>query len=185
VCRLGHREAIERLRQINGLSNKHHFALLCADLSMLGTYAKVSTVQYRILKAVLPGAYTFILPATKEVPKQVYHPSKQSVGLRVPNHAVVQALLAHTSGPLLAFSAHVPGEPTLCHTAWEVQEALGHVLDGIVDHGEYCGAEPSTVVDWTCDPPVVLRVGAGPLVGPLLPLTPVEVQESNHLGGLA
>lgn len=179
VCHLDDRDAVERLRRLKGLSDKHHLALLCKDLSDLGSYAKVSNAQYRVLKAVFPGAYTFILEATKEVPKRVSHPSKKTIGLRVPNHAVVQALLAHSDGPLIATTAQLAGMEEPCRGGWEVQEAMGHDLDVIVDDGVYCGVEPTTVIDWVADEPVVLRVGAGPLTGTLAPFALNEKGDSE------
>ncbi|MCQ8897205.1 L-threonylcarbamoyladenylate synthase [Limnobacter humi] len=178
VCQLDDKNAVERLRRLKGISEKQHLALLCKDLSDLGSYAKVNNVQYRLLKSIYPGPYTFILEATREVPKRVSHPSKKSIGLRVPNHAVVQALLEHTNGPLIATTAQLPGMDEPCRSGWEVEEAMGHDLDLIVDDGEYCGALPTTVIDWTSDEPVVVRLGAGPLTGPL---EPIEIDEQEAL----
>lgn len=178
VCQLDNRDAVERLRKLKGISEKQHLALLCKDLSDLGSYAKVNNVQYRLLRSVFPGPYTFILEATKEVPKRVSHPSKKSIGLRVPDHAVVQALLAHTSGPLIASTAQLPGMDQPCRSGWEVEEAMGHDLDLIVDDGEYCGALPTTVIDWTGEEPTVVRLGAGELTGPL---EPIEINEKEAL----
>lgn len=178
VCQLDNRDAVERLRKLKGISEKQHLALLCKDLSDLGSYAKVNNVQYRLLRSVFPGPYTFILEATKEVPKRVSHPSKKSIGLRVPDHAVVQALLAHTNGPLIASTAQLPGMDQPCRSGWEVEEAMGHDLDLIVDDGEYCGALPTTVIDWTGEEPTVVRLGAGELTGPL---EPIEINENEAL----
>jgi tRNA threonylcarbamoyl adenosine modification protein (Sua5/YciO/YrdC/YwlC family) len=177
VCHLDDREAVDRLRRLKGISDKQHLALLCKDLSDLGSYAKVNNVQYRVLKSVLPGAYTFILEATKEVPKRVSHPSKKTIGLRVPAHAVVQSLLAHMQGPLIATTAQFAGMDQPCCSGWEVEEAIGRDLDVIVDDGEYCGALPSTVIDWSADEPVVIRVGAGPLTGALEPFAVGELED--------
>lgn len=177
VCHLDDKQAVEKLRRLKGISEKQHLALLCKDLSDLGSYAKVNNVQYRLLKSVFPGPYTFILEATKEVPKRVSHPSKKSIGLRVPDHPVVQALLEHTQGGLIATTAQLPGMDEPCRSGWEVQEAMGHGLDLIVDDGEYCGALPTTVIDWTTEQPVVVRVGAGALTGPLEPLD-IDEQEA-------
>ncbi|MFN4328444.1 MAG: L-threonylcarbamoyladenylate synthase [Limnobacter sp.] len=177
VCHLDDKQAVEKLRRLKGISEKQHLALLCKDLSDLGSYAKVNNVQYRLLKSVFPGPYTFILEATKEVPKRVSHPSKKSIGLRVPDHPVVQALLEHTQGALIATTAQLPGMDEPCRSGWEVQEAMGHGLDLIVDDGEYCGALPTTVIDWTTEQPVVVRVGAGALTGPLEPLD-IDEQEA-------
>lgn len=176
VCHLDDRHAVDRLRKLKGISDKQHLALLCKDLSDLGSYAKVNNVQYRLLKSVLPGPYTFILDASRDVPKRVSHPSKKTIGLRVPMHSVVQALLEHTHGPLIASTAQLQGMEQPCRSGWEVQEAMGHDLDLIVDDGVYCGALPSTVIDWTSEAPVVVRLGAGALVGALAPL---EVNEQG------
>lgn len=176
VCHLDDKNAVERMRKLKGISEKQHLALLCKDLSELGSYAKVNNSQYRLLKSVLPGPYTFILEATKEVPKRVSHPSKKSIGLRVPAHPVVQAILEHTHGALIATSLQLPGMDEPCRSGWEAQEALGSELDLVVDDGEYCGASPTTVIDWTDDEPVVIRVGAGPLSGALEPVD-IKVQE--------
>lgn len=178
VCHLDDKSAVERLRRIKGISEKQHLALLCKDLSDLGSYAKVNNIQYRLLKSVLPGPYTFILEATKEVPKRVSHPSKKSIGLRVPAHPVVQAILEHTNGALIATTLQLPGMDEPCRSGWEVKEAMENDLDLIVCDGEYCGAFPTTVIDWTDEEPVVVRLGAGPLNGPL---EPVSVQEQDAL----
>lgn len=178
VCQLDNRDAVDRLRRLKGISEKQHLALLCKDLSDLGSYAKVSNAQYRLLKSVFPGPYTFILEATREVPKRVSHPSKKSIGLRVPAHPVVQALLEQMSGPLIATTAQLEGMDQPCRSGWEVEEAMGNDLDLIVDDGEYCGALPTTVIDWTGDEPTVVRLGAGLLTGPL---EPIEINEQEAL----
>jgi tRNA threonylcarbamoyl adenosine modification protein (Sua5/YciO/YrdC/YwlC family) len=178
VCHLDDKNAVERLRRLKGISEKQHLALLCKDLSELGSYAKVNNVQYRLLKSVFPGPYTFILEATKEVPKRVSHPSKKSIGLRVPAHAVVQGLLEHIEGALIATTLQLPGMEEPARSGWEAQEAVGNDVDLIVDDGEYCGAFPTTVIDWTGEEPLVVRVGAGPLTGPL---EPVNIEEQEEL----
>ncbi|HEX4879020.1 MAG TPA: L-threonylcarbamoyladenylate synthase [Limnobacter sp.] len=178
VCHLDDKNAVERLRRLKGISEKHHLALLCKDLSELGSYAKVNNVQYRLLKSVFPGPYTFILEATKEVPKRVSHPSKKSIGLRVPSHPVVQAILAHTPSALIASTLQLPGMVEPARSGWEAQEAVGNEVDLIVDDGQYCGAFPTTVIDWSAESPVVVRVGAGPLTGAL---EPVDIDEQESL----
>lgn len=177
VCQLDNKNAVERLRRLKGISEKQHLALLCRDLSELGSYAKVNNVQYRLLKSVFPGPYTFILEATKEVPKRVSHPSKKSVGLRVPDHPVVQAILEQVEGALIASTLQLPGMEEPARSGWEAQEAVGNEVDLIVDDGEYCGAFPTTVIDWTQDDPVVIRIGAGPLTGALEPVNVDEQEE--------
>ncbi|WP_370261857.1 L-threonylcarbamoyladenylate synthase [Limnobacter sp.] len=178
VCHLDDKAAVERLRRLKGISEKQHLALLCKDLSDLGSYAKVSNVQYRLLKSVFPGPYTFILEATKEVPKRVSHPSKKSIGLRVPAHPVVQEILSHTEGALIASTLQLAGMAEPARSGWEAQEAVGNEVDLIVDDGLYCGAFPTTVIDWTAENPLVVRVGAGPLSGAL---EPVDIDEQESL----
>lgn len=178
VCHLDDKNAIERLRRLKGISDKQHLALLCRDLSDLGSYAKVNNVQYRLLKAVFPGPYTFILEATKEVPKRVSHPSKKSIGLRVPDHKVVQAILEHTQGALIATTLQLPGMGEPFQDGESVRDALEHELDLIVSDGNYCSLQPTTVIDWTGNDPLVVRIGAGPLTGAL---EPVDVQEDDEL----
>lgn len=178
VCHLDDKSAVERLRRLKGISEKQHLALLCRDLSELGSYAKVNNIQYRLLKSVFPGPYTFILEATKEVPKRVSHPSKKSIGLRVPEHPVVQGILEHLEGALIATTAQLPGMDEPFHQGEEVRLALEHELDLIVCDGEYTGVRPTTVIDWTGADPVVIRVGAGPLEGAL---QPVEIDEEGEL----
>lgn len=178
VCHLDDKNAVERLRKLKGISDKQHLALLCKDLSDLGSYAKVSNVQYRLLKAVFPGPYTFIFEATKAVPKRVSHPSKKSIGLRVPIHPVVQSILAHTQGALIATTLQLPGMLEPCRSGWEAQEAVGNEVDLIVDDGQYCGTLLTTVIDWTGAEAVVVRIGAGPLTGALEPVNIQEQEES-------
>lgn len=170
VCRLDDANAVARLRRLRGLSDKHHLTLLCNNLSRLGQLARVENNQYRVLKHVLPGPYTFILEATREVPKRVSHPSKKTIGLRVPAHTVLQAILAHTDGVLIASTAQCPSATEPCRSGWEVLDTLGHGIDLIVDDGEYCGSEPTTVIDWTQAEPQLMRQGAGPLTGVLQPV---------------
>lgn len=176
VCHLDDKNAVERLRRLKGISEKQHLALLCRDLSDLGSYAKVNNVQYRLLKAVFPGPYTFILEATKEVPKRVSHPSKKSIGLRVPDHKVVQAILEHTHGALIATTLQLPDMDEPFRDGESVRQALEHELDLIVCDGNMCSLLPTTVIDWTAEEPIVVRVGAGPLTGPLEPVS-IEVGE--------
>lgn len=174
VCHLDDKQAVERLRRLKGISDKQHLALLCKDLGDLGSYAKVNNVQYRLLKSVLPGPYTFILEATREVPKRVSHPSKKSIGLRVPRHAVVQGLLAFVDGALIATTLQLPGMEEPCRDGEQVRELLGHELNLIVSDGTVSGGLPTTVIDWTQDSPVVVRLGAGPLMGALEPVDVLE-----------
>ncbi len=159
-CHLGDKQAMERIMAIRQLDLRHHFTLVCRDLSELGSYAKVDNVQFRQLKAALPGPYTFILQASKEVPRRTLHPKRATIGLRVPEHTVVQALLAELGEPLLSCTLLLPGETMPMADAWEIREQLEHQVDAIIEGG-YCGIDPTTVIDLTDDVPVLIRQGAG------------------------
>ena len=176
VCQLDDKNAVDQLRRIRGLDDRQHLALLCRDLTEIGSYAKVDNQQYRVLKAVLPGPYTFILEATREVPRRVSHPSKKSIGLRVPAHAVAQAVMAELGQPLIASTLQLPGQDEPMTDPEAIRDALEHQLALVISTGEPCGTEPTTVIDWMGDAPVVLRVGAGPLSGPLAPFD-IEASE--------
>jgi len=162
VCHLDDKAAADKLRLIRGMDDKHHLTLLCRDLAELASYAKVDNRQYRLLKAATPGPYTFILEATKEVPRRVSHPSRKTIGLRVPEHKVLQALLALHNGPLLATTLIAPGETEPLNDAHEIRDRFEHQLAAVIDAGA-CALEPTTVVDLTGDEPVVLRQGRGDL----------------------
>jgi tRNA threonylcarbamoyl adenosine modification protein (Sua5/YciO/YrdC/YwlC family) len=159
-CQLGNRDGLERIRQTRGLDDKHHFTLVCRDFSQLGQFVLVGNSAYRQIKAATPGSYTFILPATREVPRRLMHPRKRTVGVRIPDHPVAQAILAELGEPLLSSTLLLPGEPEPLTQGWEIKERLDGVLDAVVDSGE-CGTEPTTVVDLSGDEPEILRVGAG------------------------
>ncbi len=164
ACHLDDKGAADRLRQIRGVDEKHHLTLLCRDLSELASYARVDNRQYRLLKSATPGAYTFILEATKEVPRRVSHPQRKTIGLRVPDHAALQALLALHGAPLLATTLILPGDEAPLNDAHEIRERLEHSLAGVIDAGA-CASEPTTVVDLSPlgdgAAPVVLREGRG------------------------
>lgn len=162
ACHLDDKDAVTRLRRIRGIDDKHHLALLCRDLSEIALYAQVDNVQYRLLKAATPGPYVFILPATREVPKRVSHPSRKTIGLRVPDNAITQALLAELEGPLLSTTLMLPGETLPMNDGAEIREQLEHVLDLVLDGGA-CGIEPSTVIDLTSSKPKLVRAGRGDL----------------------
>ena len=162
ACHLDDKEAVTRLRRIRGIDDKHHLALLCRDLSEIGQYAQVDNVQYRLLKATTPGPYAFILPATREVPKRVSHPSRKTIGLRVPDNAIAQALLHELDGPLLSTTLMLPGESDPLNDGLEIRERLEHLLDLVLDGGA-CGVEPSTVIDLTGAAPQLIRAGRGDL----------------------
>ena len=162
ACHLDDKEAITRLRRIRGIDDKHHLTLLCRDLSEIGQYAQVNNVPYRLLKATTPGPYAFILPATREVPKRVSHPSRKTIGLRVPDNAIAQALLHELDGPLLSTTLMLPGESEPLNDGIEIRERLEHLLDLVLDGGA-CGIEPSTVIDLTGAAPQLIRAGRGDL----------------------
>ncbi|MEW6314694.1 MAG: L-threonylcarbamoyladenylate synthase [Pseudomonadota bacterium] len=159
-CQLGDKAALERMRQIRGVGDDHFFTLVCRDLSEIANYARVSNQQYRMLKAATPGSYTFILAATREVPRRLQHPKRNTVGLRVPDHAVVQALLAELGEPLLSTTLLLPDADTPLNNAADMRTHLERRVDLILDGGS-CGMQPTTVVDLTGDASVVLRHGKG------------------------
>jgi len=160
VCHLDDKAAVENLRRIRGVDDKHHLTLLCRDLSELASYAIVDNKQYRLLKTATPGAYTFILPATKEVPRRVSHPSRRTIGLRVPDHKVTQELLAILDQPLLATTLIPPGEQEPLNDPQEIAARYDKLVQVIVDAGA-CPAQPTTVVDMSGDEPVLVRRGCG------------------------
>ncbi|WP_180131422.1 L-threonylcarbamoyladenylate synthase [Rhodoferax sp. BLA1] len=162
VCHLDDKAAADKLRRIRGVDDKHHLTLLCRDLSELSTYAQVDNTQYRLLKAATPGAYTFILQATKEVPRRLSHPARKTIGLRVPDHKVLQELLALHNTPLLATTLIAPGETEPLNDATEIRERYHGRIAAIIDSGA-CPREPTTVVDLSGAEPVVIREGRGPL----------------------
>jgi tRNA threonylcarbamoyl adenosine modification protein (Sua5/YciO/YrdC/YwlC family) len=159
-CQVGDRDGIDRIRTIRKLDDRHHFTLVCRDFAQLGQFVHVSNAVFRAVKAATPGSYTFILPATKEVPRRLLHPRKKTVGVRIPDHVVTQALLTELGEPLLSSTLLLPGETEAMTQGWEIKERLDHVVDAIIDSGE-CGAEPSTVVDFSQAEPEILRRGAG------------------------
>ena len=161
-CRIGDAKALARLRRVRGMDEKHHLTLMCRDLSEIATYAIVDNVQYRLLKAATPGAYTFILRATREVPRRLLHPRRKTIGVRVPDHVVAHALLAELDQPMLSATLTLPGAATPPSSALEIRAALEHDIDLVVDGGS-CGVLPTTVIDLTTDVPQVLRRGKGPL----------------------
>jgi tRNA threonylcarbamoyl adenosine modification protein (Sua5/YciO/YrdC/YwlC family) len=161
-CHLGDARAQQRLRRVRGVDEKHHLTLMCRDLSEIAVYALVDNVQFRMLKAATPGSYTFILRATREVPRRLQHPRRKTIGVRVPSHAATQALLAELGEPMLSATLILPGSQAPLSDAPSIRAALEHELDLIVDCGS-CGVEPTTVIDLTGDEPVVLRKGRGPL----------------------
>lgn len=157
---LGNRDGLARIRAIRGLDEKHHFTLICRDFAQLGQLAQVDNAAFRAIKASTPGPYTFILPATGEVPKRLVHPKKRTVGVRIPANAVVQALLAELGEPLISSTLLLPGETEPMTEGWLVKDELDQVLDAVIDSGE-CGSLPTTVVDFTSGAPEITRYGAG------------------------
>lgn len=164
ACRLGDRDAVERLRAIRGLDEKHLLTLMCRDLSELAVYAHVDNRQYRFLKEWTPGPYTFVLNATKETPRRLWHPSRKTIGLRVPDSPIVQGLLEAHGEPLLCASLIMPGEDDPLHDADEIVERLSRRVDLVLDAGGQ-PFDPTTVVDLTGDEPLVTRVGCGSVDG--------------------
>jgi tRNA threonylcarbamoyl adenosine modification protein (Sua5/YciO/YrdC/YwlC family) len=157
---LGNRTGIDRIRSIRHLDDRHHFTLVCADFAQLGQLVLLNNAVFRAIKASTPGSYTFILRASNEVPKRLLHPKKKTVGVRIPDHAVTQALLAELGEPLLSSTLLLPDEEEPMTQGWEIKERLDHVVDAVVDSGD-CGTEPTTVIDYSEDEPVIVRRGAG------------------------
>jgi len=161
-CRLDDKDALERIRLIRQLGDKHHFTLACRDLSELGTYARVDNRVFRLLKSTTPGPYTFVLLATKEVPRRLWHPKKATIGLRVPDHPIALALLEELGEPMLSSSLNLPGEDEPLTDGWAIRDRLEREVDLIIDGG-YCGAEPTTVVDLSGEGVELIRQGLGDL----------------------
>ncbi len=159
-CHLGDKQAADRIKRIRRLDDKHNFTLVCSDLSDIGTYAKLDNSQYRLLKTYTPGPYTFILDATSEVPRRLLHPKRRSIGVRVPDNAIVQALLSALGEPIMSSTLILPGEDDPMTDPYEIRETLEHDLDLIIDGG-FCGFEATTVVNMLEDVPQVTRVGTG------------------------
>ena len=161
-CHIGDKDAALRLRRIRQVDDRHHFTIACRDLSDIAAFARVDNAQYRLLKAATPGAYTFILEASREVPRRLAHPKRRTIGLRVPDHPIAQALLAELGEPLLSTTLLLPETDEPLNDAHEIEEQLGRLVDLIIDGGA-CGLSPTSVIDMTGDAPVVLRAGAGSL----------------------
>jgi tRNA threonylcarbamoyl adenosine modification protein (Sua5/YciO/YrdC/YwlC family) len=160
VCQLDDKAAVERLRRIRGVDDKHHLTLLCRDLSEIAQYALVDNRQYRLLKSATPGAYTFILEATKEVPRRLSHPSRKTIGLRVPENSIVHALIDELGQPLLGTTLILPGEHDPLTDSDDVREHLGRQIELVIDGGA-CSFEPTTVIDMTGPAPELVRQGRG------------------------
>jgi tRNA threonylcarbamoyl adenosine modification protein (Sua5/YciO/YrdC/YwlC family) len=159
-CQLGNREGRDRIVRIRQLDDRHHFTLMCKDFAQLGQFVHIDNSAFRAIKAATPGPYTFILPATGEVPRRLMHPKKRTVGVRIPDHVVVGALLEELGEPILTSTLILPGDEEPRTLGWEVKEELDHEIDLVVDAGE-TSAEPTTVVDWSEGYPEIVRLGAG------------------------
>jgi tRNA threonylcarbamoyl adenosine modification protein (Sua5/YciO/YrdC/YwlC family) len=159
-CHIGDKNALERIRRIRQLDDRHNFTLMCADLSSIATYAKVSNTAYRLLKAYTPGPYTFILTASAEVPRRLMHPKRKTIGLRIPDNRVAQALLQEIGEPIMTTSLILPGDDTPLSEIYDIEERLGNLVDLIVECGA-CGIAPTTVVDLVEGEPQVIREGKG------------------------
>jgi tRNA threonylcarbamoyl adenosine modification protein (Sua5/YciO/YrdC/YwlC family) len=159
-CRIGNAKGLERIREIRHLGDDHHFTLVCRDFAQLGQLVQINNAVFRSVKAATPGSYTFILPATREVPRRLLHPKKKTVGVRIPEHTVTQAILAELGEPLLSSTLLLPGEEEPLTQGWEIKDRLDHAVDAVIDSGE-CGTVPTTVIDLSGGEPEILRVGAG------------------------
>ncbi len=159
-CRLGNAAGLDRIRRIRHLDGKHHFTLVCRDFAQLGQFVHIDNQVFRMIKANTPGQYTFILPATSEVPRRMQHPKKRTVGVRIPQHPVVSALLTELGEPLQSSTLLLPDEETAMTSGWEIAERLEHEVDAVIDSGE-CGTEPTTVIDFSTGTAEVVRLGAG------------------------
>jgi len=158
--RIGNREGRDRILRIRKLDDRHHFTLVCKDFAQLGQMVHVDNAAFRAIRSVTPGPYTFILPAMPDVPKRLLHPKKKTVGVRIPDHVFVQALLDELGEPLLSSTLILPDEEAPRTVGWEIKEDLDHEVDIVVEAGE-TGAEPTTVIDWSSGVPEVVRLGAG------------------------
>ena len=159
-CTLGNQQGKARILAIRRLDERHHFTLVCRDFAQLGQLVHIDNAVFRAVKAATPGRYTFILPATSEVPRRLMHPRKRTVGVRIPDHPVAQALLAELGEPMVSSTLLMPGEEAPMTDGWEIKERLDHQVDAVIDSGE-AGAEPTTVVDFSDGYPQILRKGSG------------------------
>jgi tRNA threonylcarbamoyl adenosine modification protein (Sua5/YciO/YrdC/YwlC family) len=159
-CQLGNFDGIERIKAIRRLDDRHHFTLVCRDFAQLGQLVHLDNAVFRAIKAATPGSYTFILRATGEVPRRLQHPKQRTVGVRIPDHPVTMALLAELGEPLVSSTLLLPDDEEAMTQGWEIKERLDHQVDAVVDSGP-CGTEPTTVIDFSGDPPEIVRRGAG------------------------
>jgi tRNA threonylcarbamoyl adenosine modification protein (Sua5/YciO/YrdC/YwlC family) len=163
-CQLGNADGMTRIRAIRGLDDRHHLTLVCRDFAQLGQFARVANSVFPAIRAATPGSYTFILPATREVPRRLQHPGKKTVGVRIPRHTVTQALLAELGEPLVSSTLLLPGEDEPMTQGWQIDDQLGQAVDAVIDSGD-CDTEPTTVIDFSGDEPEILRRGAGDTSG--------------------
>ncbi len=163
-CRVGDKRGMERIRRIRQLDNRHNFTLVCSDLSEISTYARVDNSSYRLMKSLTPGAYTFILRATHEVPRRLQHPKRKTIGIRIPDHPIAQALLEELGEPLMSSTLILPGADMPETDAHDIRERLEHDVDLVIDGGN-CGVEPTTVVELVDGVPEVVREGCGSVEG--------------------
>src|SRR5215472_15396777 len=159
-CQFGDVDGMARLRAIRHLDDKHHLTLVCQDFAQLGQFVVIPNRVFRAVKAATPGSYTFILPASQEVPRRLRHPGKKTVGVRIPGHSVTKALLEELGEPLVSSTLLLPGHDDPMTQGWEIAEELGTAVDGVLDSGD-CGTEPTTVIDFSLEEPEILRRGAG------------------------
>lgn len=159
-CRIGEKSALDRIRMIRRVDDKHNFTLVCRDLSEIATYARLDNQAYRQLRALTPGPYTFIFEATKQVPRRLLHPKRRAIGIRLPDAPIIRALLAEFDQPLLSTTLILPGDEQPLNDVYEIRESIGHCVDLIIDGGS-CGNQPTTVVDMIQDPPAIIRQGRG------------------------
>ena len=159
-CHIGDRAAMEKMALIRQVASDHNFTLVCRDLSELATYAKVQNRDYRLIKSLTPGPYTFVLPATREVPRRLMNPKRKTIGLRVPDNTIVQSLIDSLGEPIMSTTLMLPGDSMPMTDAAEIQEKIGDQIDAIIDGGN-CGMEPTTIVDLVGDVPQIIRKGLG------------------------
>lgn len=159
-CQIGAKEAMERIRRLRKLDEKHNFTLVCRDLSEITTYAKLDNQAFRMLKSLTPGAYTFVFEGTREVPRRLMHPRRKTIGIRVPDNAICRELLGTLDQPILSTTLILPGDDLPLTDPYEMRDLIGSQVDLIIDGG-FCGFEPTTMVDMSGETPVLLRVGKG------------------------
>jgi tRNA threonylcarbamoyl adenosine modification protein (Sua5/YciO/YrdC/YwlC family) len=159
-CQLGNQDGAQRIRKLRNLDVKHDLTLVCANFAQMGQLVVLDNAAFRAIKAVTPGPYTFILQASEEVPRRLAHPKKKTVGVRIPGHPVVQALLRELGEPMVSSTLLMPDAEDPMTDGWQIKEALDHQVEAVIDAGE-CGVEPSTVIDWSAGYPDIVRVGVG------------------------